>query len=434
MLSLAASTFAVEVEIDGLWYDLVSKAKSATVIQYKDYDVRYRGDIVIPQTIEYEATTYSVTSIGSEAFEDCSGLTSITIPNSVTNIGGSAFSGCSGLTSVTIGNSVTSIGSSAFFDCSSLTSVAIGNSVTDIGDNAFYGCSSLTSVTIPNSVTSIGEYAFSGCSSLTSVTIPNSVTDIGYYAFSDCSGLTSVTIPNSVTSIGDYAFSGCKELTDVYCYADMDPQSYDYYYGEDLFKDSYIEYATLHVPAASIEAYKATVPWSGFGKIVALEGGGAIETPKCATPTISYANGKLSFTSETEGAEFISEITDADIKKHYDSEIQLSAAYNISVYATKSGYDNSDVVTATLYFTSASLNDPSGISSAKASAPILIQKQGTTLHVSGIDDGAEVEVFGLNGGYIGHSKSFGGTANIEMNAADQIVIVKVGNDAIKVKL
>ena len=157
----------------------------------------------------------SVTSIGSNAFYDCSGLTSVTIPNSVTSIGSSAFRGCISLTSVTIPNSVTDIKYETFFGCESLTSVTIPNSVTSIGGDAFCGCSGLTSVTIPNSVTSIGGDAFRGCSGLTSVTIPNSVTSIGSYAFLGCSGLTSVTIPNRVTSIGDYAFSRCSGLTSI---------------------------------------------------------------------------------------------------------------------------------------------------------------------------------------------------------------------------
>ena len=104
---------------------------------------------------------------------------------------------------------LTSIGKLAFSCCSGLTSVTIPNSVESVGENAFQGCSGLTSVTIPNSVTSIGQYAFFFCSGLTSVTIPNSVTSIGQYAFSDCSRLTSVTIPNSVTSIGEGAFANC---------------------------------------------------------------------------------------------------------------------------------------------------------------------------------------------------------------------------------
>ena len=182
---------------------------------YRDsYSNEYSGEIVIPETVTYGGKTYSVTSIGA-AFDGCSGLTSVTIPNSVTEIGSAAFYNCSSLTSVTIPNSVASIGSNAFSYCRSLTSVTIGNSVTSIGEYAFYGCSGLTSVTIPNSVTSIGTYAFCNCSGLTSVTIPNSVTSIGYGAFSGCRGLTSVTIPNSVTSIDARAFLDCSGLTSV---------------------------------------------------------------------------------------------------------------------------------------------------------------------------------------------------------------------------
>ena len=246
MLLLTASAFAVEVEIDGLWYEMVAKAKEAKVIQYKN-DV-YNGDIVIPETVVYEGVTYSVTSIGEGAFLNCTGLTSVTILASVTSIGQNAFFGCTGLTSVTIPNSVTSIGEGAFSWCSGLTSVTIPNSVTSIGSGAFENCSGLTSVTIPNSVTSIGERAFYGCSGLTSIIvdkdndvydsrescnaiirksdnelvrgcnntmIPNSVKSIGVSAFSGCSGLTSITIPNGVTSIGHDAFSGCSSLSSI---------------------------------------------------------------------------------------------------------------------------------------------------------------------------------------------------------------------------
>ena len=156
-----------------------------------------------------------VTSIGYQAFDSCTSLTSITIPNSVTSIGGSAFWGCSSLASITIPNSVTSIGGWAFRSCESLPSVIIPNSVTSIGRSAFLGCTSLTSITVPNSVTSIGDWAFSDCTSLTSITIPNSVTSIGELVFGDCSSLTSITIPNSVTSIGNQAFDGCTSLTSI---------------------------------------------------------------------------------------------------------------------------------------------------------------------------------------------------------------------------
>ena len=169
----------------------------------------------IPETVTYEGVTYTVISIGWFAFENCSSLTSVTIPNSVIIIGDGAFYNCSSLTSVTIPNSVISIGEVAFQYCSSLTSVTIPNSVISIGNHAFDSCISLTSVDIPNSVTSIEYYAFSGCSSLTSITIPNSVTSIEDGVFYNCSSLNSVTIPNSVTSIGEWAFKNCSSLNSM---------------------------------------------------------------------------------------------------------------------------------------------------------------------------------------------------------------------------
>ena len=169
------------------------------------------GELVIPDTIEGNP----VTSIGNDAFADCSSLTSITIPDSVTSIGRNAFVGCVSLTSVVIGNGVTSIGGAAFSGCTNLTSITIGDGLTSIGGFAFFRCESLTSIAIPDSVTSIGIYAFYECTSLTSINIPDGVTGIGRYTFSLCSSLTSITIPASVTSIGDYAFEECRSLTRI---------------------------------------------------------------------------------------------------------------------------------------------------------------------------------------------------------------------------
>ena len=201
-------------------------------------------EIVIPS----KHNSKPVTSIASSAFYRCTGLTSITIPNSVTSIGDSAFEGCSGLTSITIPDSVTKISSWTFEDCSGLTSITIPDSVTSIGYRAFLGCTGLVNITvadnntkyhssgnclvetasktlilgcntsvIPNdgSVTNIGQGAFAGCTNLTSITIPDSVTSIGDNTFDGCTGLVSVTIGNGVTRIVSSAFEGCTGLMNI---------------------------------------------------------------------------------------------------------------------------------------------------------------------------------------------------------------------------
>lgn len=149
------------------------------------------------------STQYKDTLVSAEIGELCTAISSY------------AFSGCTGLTSVTIPNSVTSIGKYAFYNCGGLTSVNIGNSVTIIDNHAFENCSGLTSVTISDSVTIIGNNAFENCSSLTSVTIPNSVEGIYSNTFVSCSSLTSVTIGSGVTFIYNYAFAGCTNLSTI---------------------------------------------------------------------------------------------------------------------------------------------------------------------------------------------------------------------------
>ena len=254
------SVSAQKFKVDGIDYYITSESEKTVGVTrirtsgnaVKSSNTIYSGAVTIPKSVPYEGNTYRVTSIGNCAFEYCSGLTSVEIPNSVTSIGGQAFMGCSGLTSIKIGKGVTIIGVMAFRDCDKLTSVyiediaawcniefkeydatpfyfanelyvkgkkvtdlVIPNGVTSIGNCAFAYCQGLTSVKIPNSVTSIGNRAFLACGGLTSVEMEKGVKSIGWSAFNGCYNMTSVEISNSVTSIGGYAFEGCISLTSL---------------------------------------------------------------------------------------------------------------------------------------------------------------------------------------------------------------------------
>ena len=443
-----AYDFAVE-NADGvmIYYNYI---KGGTELEVTNGS--YSGIVVIPEDVTYMNRTRKVTSIGYEAFYKCTSLTSITIPNSVTSIGSEAFYNCTSLTSVTIGNSVTSIGWGAFYRCTSLTSVTIPNSVTSIGDFAFYGCTSLTSVTIPNSVTRIGDFAFYGCTSLTSVTIPNSVTRIGDYAFYGCTSLTSVTIPNSVTRIGDYVFYDCSSLTTVTIPNSVTSIGIDAFWGVDLttvislienpfsissvFNLNTLYNATLYVPIGTIDKYKATEGWKSFVFIEEGTGGGVTPTPqKCETPTISYSKGKLTFNCGTEGVVCQSTITDADIASYSTNEVQLGVTYNISVYATKEGYENSETATATLCWIDVEPRTE-GIENGIASIPayaVLIQSNDGILNIQGIDEGTPVNVYNTAGQLVGTAKASTGITSISTTLRKgEVAIVKIGEKAVKV--
>ena len=251
---LSANDFSVEND-DGItiYYTITSSTDKTVAVTYRgssSSSYSYKGNVSIPETVSYGGITYSVTSIGNLAFHNCSGLTSIEIPNSVTSIGELVFTGCTNLTEVKV--NCPNIGT-WFEGMASIKKVRIGRSVQSIAKEAFQGCTGLKKVivddiaswcnisfggyssnplyyahhlysdenteikklVIPNSVTSIGQYTFFDCSGLAEIEIPNSVNNIGDYAFSGCSGLTDIEISNSVTSIGNDAFRGCNGLTDL---------------------------------------------------------------------------------------------------------------------------------------------------------------------------------------------------------------------------
>ncbi len=245
MLLSTLAVFPANVEINGIWYLL--KGQQGIVISSQGQ--KYSGNIVIPSVVEYEGTSYDITSIGEGAFNNCTNLQSVSIPNTVNFIGHGAFSHCSGLVSVNIPDGVTSIEDDTFSVCSSLTSISIPNSVLSIGEYAFLECANLTSVTIGNGLKKIKKRAFDACpieslyiSNLKSwceviisnntavpnnkhffvngqeinhLVIPDDITAVNNYSFEAFRGLKTVVIPNSVTTIGTESFSGCQELESI---------------------------------------------------------------------------------------------------------------------------------------------------------------------------------------------------------------------------
>lgn len=414
----------------------------------------------------------SVTSLGDECFKGCSGLTSITIPSSVTLLGLGCFSGCSGLTSITIPSSVTLLGNSCFIACRGLTSITIPSSVTSLGNNCFGGCSGLTSITIPSSVTSLGEWCFSGCRGLTSITIPSSVTSIKYGCFNDCRGLTSITIPSSVTWLGSYCFLGCSGLTsiiisssvttlrkgcfsgcsglisitipssvtslDEYCFSGCDKLESIYFKGKRPYRisDARISKACIiYVPAEYLQDYKDELgPDYKYIYTWNPNGSGDEDKPvtQCATPSVFYGAGKLKFSCETAGAKYHYTISDKDMATDAlseDGNVFLSAAYDISVYATADGYKTSEKAKATLYWVNANLENATNINQARTRGVVASAHDGI-VSISGLDNGEVVKFYAADGKLIGSSSAVDGTASCAVS--ETMVIAKFGDNAIKV--
>ena len=404
---MASSAMAQEAKfevIGGLRYLLDTGAKTATLMPKTDS--KYSGDIVVPEKVNSsDGMEYVVTSFEERCFYDCSGIKAITIPSSVTSLGDYCFSCCYGLTSITIPSSVTSL-----------------------SDGCFSGCRSLTSITIPSSVTSLGESCFGGCIGLTSITIPSSVTSLGKNCFYGCSGLTSITIPSSVISLGDFCFKACSGIETVY------------FKGQVPKNTSQSEIPTttiIKVPKEYLQDYKNAFG-SDYKYIYGWNPDGSGDDTKpvtpCATPSISYASGELKFACETAGAKYHYTISDKDMATDALSEegkVSLSAAYNISVYATADGHTASDKAEATLYWINANLDNGTNINQVRTRGVVASAHDGI-ISLSGLDDGEVVKFFAADGKYLGSTVAANGAASYAVS--ESLVIAKVGKDSIKIAM
>ena len=403
VLMLMTTSSAMAEVIDGLRYVLDPVKKTATLLP--KMEGKYSGDIIIPEKVKgNDGVEYVVTSLGASCFEGCSGLTSINIPSSVTSLSESCFKGCSGLTSITIPSSITSLGKECFYVCAALTSITIPSSVTSLGASCFWECRGLTSITIPSSVTSLGENCFAYCTSLTSITIPSSIISFSWGCFYGCSGLETVYFKGKKCN-SNYAYLKIPKISII-----MVPTEYLQGY-KDAFGPDY-KYIYAWNPDETGDDNKPVT--------------------QCSTPSVSYGEGKLMFACETTGAKYHYTITDTDIKSNAlseNGEVSLSAAYNISVYATADGYKASDKVEATLYWINANLDNSTNINMVKTRGVVASAHDGI-ITLSGLDNGEVVKFYATDGKYLGSSVAANGAASYAVN--ESLVIAKVGKDSIKI--
>ncbi len=403
------------------------------------------GVVVIPEKVSYNGTKYEVKAIGEGAFDGCGNLTSVTIPSGViwienfafrgcwkltsvnipdkvTLIGVEAFNGCCALESINIPNSVEYLSSNAFLNCTSLKTVNIPSSVTDTGDCVFDGCTSLTSVNIPSSLKVIHGWMFRGCTSLASIVIPEGVETIGLSAFYGCTSLSFVTIPSTVTTISEEAFLECRGLSVIKSFIQSPPV---------LPVSAFSDYDNpiLYVPLGSIDQYRNN-GWC-FVNIVETQ-----NVEGCATPVISYENGKLSFSCETPNATFKWSVTDELAQSGSGAEVELTPVCEVSVYAFADEYAPSDLAKATLWWVEVGQTGGvvTGLKEIQA-VPVLIKTGGGNITLEGVADGTIVKVFNVSGSSIGSGEASGGKVTMNTNLpSGTIVIVKIGEKGIKVVL
>ena len=290
-LLLPMSVIAYDCCINGIYYNLDISGGQAevTCLHSKGLEVTnrpYTGDIVIPKAISYGKKMYTVTAIGDEAFNYCTRLTSVELPNTILSIGQYAFDDCWKLEAINIPNSLKTIKSFAFRNCSSLLSIKLTENVTDIRDFAFNksgivsivlpegleriahhlfeDCYNLEEVSIPKSVKYIGISSLSG-TKITTLSIPENVTSIYEHAFSGCRSLKSIVLSPNIETIGNEIFAACESLKHIYCPI-FEPPSVDGNFYHTWYRP---QDCIVHVPSTSIDKYNIA-PWSAQFTIVPL--------------------------------------------------------------------------------------------------------------------------------------------------------------------
>lgn len=409
--------YYVEYKVGGGWYITFNRVDNVGIDVIPNH--MFHGCVKLKTVI----LPPHVTSIGNYAFYECKNLIKVSIPANVTKIGDYAFKGCVKLQEIELPQALTSIGHSAFDGCTTLSSIVIPDNVKTMGSYIFQNCTGLKSAKLTDNLETVPWGLFYKCKNLKSANIPQNCTKIDTYSFDGCA-LDSVIIPKSVKQIDASAFS-CPFGHGVYAMPEMPPS-----YGN---KNSW-KSVTLYVPKGCVERYSLSPGWKEFGKILEMP---ELNNKKCEKPTISYKNNELVFSSGTEDVSFVSTISDTDIKSYSSNKIVLSATYNITVYAKRNGYEDSEIATATLCWidvdpkTEGLSND---VAQVRANA-VLLQAENGHITITGVKDGTIISVFDINGIQVGITTSRNGQANIPTNLrSGSIAIIKIGDRSVKVAI
>ena len=421
-LLVSIKTYSYDFEVNGIFYNYDSYSQSAIVAPDNANGTKYFGEIVIPNTVTYKGRTMSVTAIGNSAFRNCKDLLSVHIPSSVAKIEGWAFQDCPNLRFLNIPGTVNYIGDYVFSDSLVTLVFEDGQEVLYIerySFNSYYPQAVYIGRNFSNQ-----KYGFQ-------LAFAN-ILSIG-------KNVTSLPTPDAIPVSSDSPLS-TRFLKTIYSFSENPCDI------SGAFSNRHYLNSTLYVPKGTKEKYMVTEGWKNFFNIEEVDinkmwnGQGnpnadSQSKEKCERPTINYANGKLSFTCATEGAICQSTITDTDISSFSGNEVKLTATYTVNVYATASGYENSDVVTATLCWLDAEPKTEgmtNNIPAVRGNA-ILIQSCDGIISVSGVEDGENVSIYTISGVMVGKMKTHGGHSSIATNIPrGEVAIVRVGNNSIKI--
>ena len=438
MMFVSLCNYAYDFIVNGVAYNVISNNDLTCQVtcNFEDGQMaessRYRGDIIIPSSVEYKGENYTVISVDDGAFERCINVKSITLPQAVTELGYGCFADCSGLIKVTLPDNITELPGDCFSGCKRLASIELPESIETLGEYCFEYCSSLTSMLIPENVKVIGRSCFRGCEKLGTVNIPKNVSRIEQKTFKDCLSLNYITLPPSLTSICESAleYKPCR-LVELKCTSETPPLVWEEGIGTSInhsyFPDEIYNSVTLLVPKTAYNKYKAASEWNKFKKIQTFEvettddpdiSGGKFVTLRVSTPNLGLMEYRYPYGYD---AKF-------SIKPSTGWKLESVSFNGEDINADSEGfYSTGPLKESGVVYIILSQCDYSGIDNSVDYSPIKVAFCNSIIKISGRQDSLPVVVSDMQGRII-----FNGYSDeVPINSRDCIICVKVGDKPFK---